>query len=69
MIAMETDEDTFNMIMRESHHDRPMDQERGIYEQIEAAGQQIRDMGGRTTMAPGMDRLRQFTRPPQQFET
>ena len=69
MIAMETDEENAQMIMREVHHDRPMDQERGIYEQIEAAGQQIRDMGGRTTMAPGMDRLRQFVRPPRQFET
>jgi hypothetical protein len=69
MIAMEIDEEGFRIIMRENHHDRPMDQERGIYDQLEAAGAQIRDGGGRTTMSPGMETLRQFRRPPKQFMT
>jgi hypothetical protein len=69
MIAMEIDEEGFRMLMREAHHDKPMDQERGIYDQIEAAGQQIRDMGGTTRMSPGMESLRQYRRPPTQFES
>lgn len=69
MIAMEIDDEGARMIMRENHHDKPMDQERGIYDQIEAAGAQIRDMGGTTRMAPGMETLRQIRRPPRQFET
>ncbi len=69
MIAMETPEENFNDIMRELHHDAPMDQSRGIYEGLMAAGEQIRDAGGRTTMAPGMETLRAFTRPPKQFES
>lgn len=68
MVAMEIRYEDYCMIMRELHHDQPMDQARSIYEQLEGAGQQIRDMGGRTTMAPGMETLRQFTRPPRQFE-
>lgn len=68
MVAMEIRYEDYCMIMRELHHDQPMDQARSIYEGIDAAGQQIRDMGGRTTMAPGMESLRQFTRPPRQFE-
>ena len=67
MVAMETTEDNYVMIMRELHHDQPMDQARSIYETLDAAGERIRDMGGRTTMAPGMETLRQFTRPPRQF--
>lgn len=69
MVAMETDEANFIDIMRELHHDAPMDQARGIYEQLEAASEQITDRGGRVMMAPGMATLRQFTRPPKQFET
>lgn len=68
MVAMEIRYEDYCMIMREVHHDMPMDQARSIYESIDAAGQQVRDMGGRTTMAPGMESLRQFTRPPKQFE-
>jgi|SoimicmetaTmtLMB_FD_contig_31_18324747_length_1281_multi_3_in_0_out_0_2 hypothetical protein len=69
MVAMETDEDNVQMILRETGHDRPADQERGIYDQIEGAGEQLRHMGGRTSMAPGMERLRAPVRPPRQFET
>lgn len=68
MVAMEITYADYCMIMREVHHDMPMDQARSIYESLDAAGQQIRDMGGRTTMAPGMETLRQITRPPRQFE-
>lgn len=68
MVAMEIRYEDYCMIMRELHHDMPMDQARSIYESLDGAGQQIRDMGGRTTMAPGMETLRQFTRPPRQFE-
>lgn len=68
MVAMEIRYEDYCMIMRELHHDQPLDQSRSIYERIDAAGQQIRDMGGRTTMAPGMEQLRAFTRPPRQFE-
>lgn len=69
MIAMETDEDNFIAIMRELHHDQPMEQARGIYDSLDAAGEELRDKGGRTTMAPGMETLRQFTKPPKQFMT
>ena len=68
MVAMEIRYEDYCMIMREVHHDMPMDQARSIYENLDAAGQQVRDMGGRTTMTPGMETLRQFTRPPRQFE-
>lgn len=67
LIAMETDEANWYMIMRELHHDQPYEQSRGIYEQLHAAGEQLRHMGGRTTMAPGMEDLRVYTRPPRQF--
>jgi hypothetical protein len=67
MIAMETDERNWYAIMRELHHDQPYEQARGIYDMIDAAGQQIRDAGGRTTMAPGMESLRAYVRPPRQF--
>lgn len=68
MIAMEIRYEDYCLIMREVHHDQPMDQERSIYDALDAAGQRVRDAGGRTTMAPGMDTLRQYTRPPRQFE-
>lgn len=68
MVAMEIRYEDYCMIMRELHHDQPMDQARSIYETLDAAGERIRDMGGRTTMAPGMETLRQFTRPPRQFQ-
>lgn len=68
MVAMEIRYEDYCMIMRELHHDMPMDQSRAIYESLDAAGEQIRDRGGRTAMAPGMETLRQFTRPPRQFE-
>lgn len=68
MIAMEIRYEDYCMIMRELHHDQPMDQARSIYETLDAAGERIRDMGGRTTMAPGMETLRQFTKPPRQFQ-
>ena len=69
MIAMETDEENFIAIMRELHHDQPMEQARGIYESLEAAGEEITDRGGRIAMAPGMDTLKQYTRPPKQFQS
>lgn len=68
MVAMEIRYEDYCMIMRELHHDEPMAQARSIYESLDAAGEQVRDRGGRTTMAPGMETLRQFTRPPRQFE-
>jgi len=68
MVAMEIRYEDYCMIMRELHHDQPMDQSRSIYESLDAVGEQIRDRGGRTAMAPGMETLRQFTRPPRQFE-
>lgn len=68
MVAMDIRYEDYCMIMRELHHDQPMDQARSIYEAMDAAGERIRDMGGRTTMAPGMETLRQFTKPPRQFE-
>lgn len=68
MVAMEIRYEDYCMIMRELHHDQPMDQARSIYEQLDAAGERIRDMGGRTTMSPGMETLRQFTKPPRQFQ-
>jgi hypothetical protein len=68
MIAMEIPYEDYVMIQREVGHDMPMDQARSIYESIDAAGEQIRSMGGRTTMSPGMETLKQYTRPPRQFE-
>ncbi len=68
MVAMEIRYEDYVMIMRELHHDQPMDQARAIYESLDAAGEQVRDRGGRTSMAPGMETLRAFTRPPRQFE-
>ena len=69
MIAMETPEENFIAIMRELHHDQPMEQSRGIYESLEAAGEEITDRGGRIAMAPGMETLKNYTRPPRQFQT
>jgi hypothetical protein len=69
MVAMETDEENWTAIMRENHHDAPMDQAQSIYENLQAAGEEIRDRGGRTQMAPGMETLRQFRGPPKQFES
>lgn len=67
MIAMETDERNWYAIMRELHHDMPYELSRGIYDTLDAAGERVRDAGGRTTMAPGMEQLRTYTRPPRQF--
>lgn len=69
MIAMETDLANWFAIMRELHHDQPYEQARSIYDTIDAAGEQVRAMGGRTMMSPGMESLRTFTRPPSQFMT
>jgi hypothetical protein len=69
MIAMEIPEDDFLAIMRELHHDMPYEQARGIYDSLDAAGEEIRDRGGRTVVSEGMKKMRQFTRPPRQFET
>ena len=69
MIAMETDLANWYAIMRELHHDQPYEQARSIYETLDAAGEQVRSMGGRTMMSPGMESLRTFTRPPSQFMT
>lgn len=69
MVAMETDEANWIAIMRENHHDAPMDQARSIYDNLEAASEQVTDRGGRVTYAPGMENLKQFTRPPKQFES
>ena len=67
MIAMETDERNWYAIMRELHHDMPYELSRGIFDTLDAAGERVRDAGGRTTMAPGMEQLRTYTRPPRQF--
>lgn len=69
MVAMETDEANWLAIMRENHHDAPMDQARSIYENLQAAGEQVTDRGGRISYAPGMENLRAFTKPPRQFES
>ena len=69
MVAMETPEERFTAIMRELHHDQPMEQARGIYENLAAAGEEVTDRGGRVTMAPGMETLKAYTRPPRQFES
>lgn len=69
MVAMETDQDNFIAIMRENHHDAPMDQARSIYENLEAASESVTDRGGRVTYAPGMENLKAFTKPPKQFQT
>jgi hypothetical protein len=68
MIAMETDEKNWYTIMRELHHDQPYELSRGIYDTLDAAGERVRDAGGRTSMAPGMEQLRTYTRPPKQFD-
>jgi len=69
MIAMETPEENFIAIMRELHHDQPMEQARGIYESLQAAGEEPTDRGARISMAPGMETLKQYVRPPKQFQT
>lgn len=69
MIAMETPEENFLAIMRELHHDQPMEQARGIYDSLAAASEEVTDRGGRVTMAPGMETLKTYMRPPKQFET
>jgi hypothetical protein len=68
MIAMETDEKNWYTIMRELHHDQPYELARGIYDTLDAAGERVRDAGGRTSFAPGMEQLKTYTRPPRQFE-
>ena len=68
MIAMETDERNWYTIMRELHHDQPYELARGIYDTLDAAGERVRDAGGRTSFAPGMEQLKTYTRPPRQFE-
>jgi hypothetical protein len=68
MIAMETSERNWYAIMRESHHDAPYEMARGIYEQLDQAGEQVRHAGGRTSMSPGMEQLKVHTRPPRQFQ-
>lgn len=67
MIAMEINTRGFYDYMREVHHDQPYEQARQIYDTIIAAGDPVRHAGGRTTMAPGFDEMREFVRPPQQF--
>jgi len=67
MIAMETDERNWYTIMRELHHDQPYELARGIYDTLDAAGERVRDAGGRTSFAPGMEQLKTYTRPPRQF--
>src|SRR6185436_19005662 len=49
MVAMETDEANWIAIMRENHHDAPMDQARSIYDNLEAASEQVTERGGRVT--------------------
>lgn len=69
MIAMEINSRGFYDYMREVHHDQPYEQARQIYDTIVAAGDPVRSAGGRTTMAPGFDEMREFVRPPTQFTT
>jgi hypothetical protein len=69
MIAMETPEENFVAIMRELHHDAPMEQARGIYEALAGASEEVTDRGGRVAMSPDFESLRTFTRPPRQFES
>jgi len=67
MIAMETDERNYQTIMRELHHDQPYEMARGIWDTLDAAGERVRDAGGRTSYAPGMEQLKAYVRPPRQF--
>lgn len=68
MIAMERPMVEHWDWMREFHHDQPYEQARQIVQNIEAAGEQIRHAGGKTSMAPGFEEMGKHTRPPSQFE-
>lgn len=68
MIALECPTELYHRIMREFHHDAPMEQARGIFEKLEEAGEPVTRGGGRITMSPGMENLKSYHRPPRQFE-
>ncbi|MFZ5784009.1 MAG: hypothetical protein ACOY4R_27740 [Pseudomonadota bacterium] len=68
MVGMECPEELFVDIMREVHHDAPLDQSRSIYDSLDAAGEEARARGGKTTMEPGMAEMIRYVRPPRQFE-
>lgn len=67
MIGMECPQELYHDIMREFHHDAPMQQARGIYETVESMGDSM-GRHGNISMEPGMESLRTFSRPPRQFE-
>lgn len=68
MVGMECSEELYQQYMREFHHDQPADMERDIVGQAEAAGEQIRDSGGRIEMGDGWKQMAQHRRAPKQFE-
>lgn len=68
MLAMEIPMQDYNDLMRELHHDAPREMARGIYEGLDALGAEARERGGRIDMEEGFDALKQFVRPPRQFE-
>ena len=68
LVAMEGPRDLYEDIMRLLHHDEPLVQARSITETLDAAGEEARAKGGRTTLAPGFEEMRKFQRPPTQFE-
>jgi hypothetical protein len=71
MVAMECTIQDFIDYMREFHHDQPAEMVDGIFQRLDATGQDARSRGGKITLEQGVeDMRRRMNRPPaQQFES
>lgn len=68
MVGVEIPEEEYQAIMREFHHDQPLDMARDIYAPLEDTAARIREGGGRVEMAEGFREMIRHRRSDRQFE-
>jgi hypothetical protein len=68
MIGMQIPQDQYLEIMRELHHDLPLDMARDIYGGLQQGAEEIRDRGGKVEFGDGFQEMGRFRRAPTQFE-
>lgn len=65
MVAMETTIENYEAYMREFHYDQPREQAQGIFDGLDALGDEARSKGGRITLEEGMADLRRRVETPR----
>jgi hypothetical protein len=65
MVAMETTAENYEAYMREFHFDQPREQAQGIFDGLDALGDEARQKGGRITLEEGMHDLRRRIETPR----